>query len=140
MDTATREFKGVPAGTRLKLLPKSSCRVVIRTLSWVPDVILFRGAILFRKFGLALKRASAPIALQRAADFLFYSLRYMHPGLVEARLRGRNVLCPINDTSQYDLLLRVHEAEMIIWYFIGNCSACSLALTFALNSLVVAPQ
>jgi FkbM family methyltransferase len=116
MDATSREFKVIRTGSRVKEFLKSNCRFAIRTLSrGLPDGILFHGSILLRKFGLRLKRASAPTVLQRVADFLFYSLRYMRPGLVEARLRGEKFFVQLNDPCQFDLLLGLHEAEVERW-------------------------
>jgi FkbM family methyltransferase len=104
----------------LKEFLKASYRQGVRILSsGFPDGVLFHGSLLLRKFGLGLKRVSAPAAIQRAADFFFYNLRYMRPGLVRTRLRGEPFLIQLNDPCQYDLVLGLHEPEVSEW--IASC-------------------
>ena len=95
---------------------KTSYRESVRILSYgLPDVALFHGSLLLRRFGLGLKHVSAPFAVQRVTDFLFYNLRYMRPGLVRTRLRGEPFLIQLNDPCQYDLVLGIHESEVVEW-------------------------
>lgn len=100
----------------MKEFLKTSYRQGVRILSYVfPDVVLFHGSLLLRRFGLGLKYVSAPAVVQRATDFFFYNLRYMQPGLVRTRLRGETFVIQMNDPCQYDLVLGIHEPEVVEW-------------------------
>ena len=110
------EFKIARTRTRVQEFLKSGYRAVIGTASRVlPNSVLFYGTVLVRRVGLALKSASAPASFQRVADFLFYNLRHIRPGLVEARSRGNRFFIRLNDPCQYDLLLGQHEPEVLEW-------------------------
>lgn len=100
----------------MKELLKSSYRDGVRILSYgLPNFVLFHGSLLLRRFGLTLKHVSAPASVQKAADFLFYNLRYMRPGIVRTRLRGERFFIQLNDPCQYDLVLGIHEPEVVEW-------------------------
>jgi len=97
----------------LKELLKTGYRQGVRILSHqLPKVALFHASLLLRKLGLGLKNVSAPAAVQRVADFLFYNLRHMRPGLVRTRVRGEQFFIQLNDPCQYDLVLGIHEPEV----------------------------
>ena len=115
MNTTLSEFKSARP-ERTKGVVKSIYRTALRSLSrGLPNAILFRGAVLLRKFGLRLKRVGAPTLLQKAADFLFYNTCHMRPAIVEGRIRGDRFFIQLNDPCQYDLLLGIHEAEVEQW-------------------------
>lgn len=100
----------------MKKFLKQAYRKSIRVASkGLPDVVLFHGALLLRRFGLGLKNVSAPAAAQRVADFLFYNLRHMRPGLARARLRRDKFFIQLNDPCQYDLVLGIHEPAVVNW-------------------------
>lgn len=100
----------------MKEFLKTSYRQGVRILSYgLPDVVLFHISLLLRRFGLGLKYVSAPAAIQQVTDFLFYNLRYMRPALVRTRLRGEPFLIQLNDPCQYDLVLGIHEPEVVEW-------------------------
>ena len=100
----------------MKEFLKASYREGVRILSYgLPDVVLFQSSLLLRRFGLGLKYVAAPAAVQRVADFLFYNLRYIRPALVRTHLRGEPFLIQMNDPCQYDLVLGIHEAEVVEW-------------------------
>jgi FkbM family methyltransferase len=98
----------------LKEFLKASYRGGVRIISYgLPSIVLFHSSLLLRRFGLGLKHVSAPAAVQRVTDFFLYNLRYMRPGLVRADLRGDKFLIQLNDPCQYDLVLGIHEPEVV---------------------------
>jgi FkbM family methyltransferase len=100
----------------LKEFLKKTYRQAIRAVSYgLPDVALFHGALLLRKFGLGIKSVAAPAAVQRVMDFLFYNLRYMRPGFARAYLSRDQFFIQLNDPCQYDLVLGIHEPEVVDW-------------------------
>lgn len=116
MDVTPLKRKYARPGERLKEGLKETYCLAVNLLSHsLSDAALFRGALLLRRFGLGLKRASMPAPFQVTADFLFYSLRNLRPGLVEVQHDGLRFFIPLNDPCQYDLLLGSHEPEVLQW-------------------------
>lgn len=100
----------------IKSVVKFTSRATIRTLSYLlPKVVLFRGSLLLRRFDLALKRIGAPPPVVKVADFLFYSLYSMRPALVVGRIWHQKFFIRMNDPCHYDLLLELHEPEVVEW-------------------------